>query len=81
MIKLPFLDIKAINARQFDEFHKVLSRVLDSGWLILGEETTSFEAEFSQYCGVDHCVGVGNGLEALNLEMQKPVRKEICRYS
>jgi len=70
MITLPFLDIKSINARQFHEFHNVLSRVLESGWLILGQETTSFEAEFSQYCGVDHCVGVGNGLEALNLVLR-----------
>lgn len=70
MNKLPFLDIKSINSRQFDEFHKVLSRVLDSGWLVLGEETTAFEAEFSKFCGADYCIGVGNGLEALHLVLR-----------
>lgn len=70
MVNLPFLDVKSINIRQFDDFHKVLSRVLDSGWLILGEETAAFEAEFSKYCGTDYCIGVGNGLEALHLVLR-----------
>ena len=42
-------------------------RVMDSGWYILGEEVESFEREFAQYCNVNHCVSVGNGLEALHL--------------
>jgi dTDP-4-amino-4,6-dideoxygalactose transaminase len=64
---IPFLDIKAINLRQREEFHHALDRVLDSGWLILGKECEAFESEFASYCGVQHCVGVGNGLEALHL--------------
>lgn len=69
-MKLPFLDVKSINTRQVDEFSKALNRVLNSGWLILGEETASFEAEFSKFCGVGNCVGVGNGLEALHLVLK-----------
>ena len=69
-MKLPFLDVKSINTRQVDEFNKALRRVLDSGWLVLGEETTSFEAEFSKFCEVGNCVGVGNGLEALHLVLR-----------
>jgi dTDP-4-amino-4,6-dideoxygalactose transaminase len=42
-------------------------RVMESGWYILGEEVEKFENEFATYCGVKHCVGVGNGLEALHL--------------
>lgn len=64
---IPFLDLKAINLRQRDEFHKALDKVLDSGWLILGEECKTFEQEFAEYCGVRYCVGVANGLEALHL--------------
>ncbi len=67
---IPFLDLKSINLRQRDEFHSALDRVLDSGWLILGKETESFEAEFAQYCGTKHCVGVGNGLDALHLVLR-----------
>jgi dTDP-4-amino-4,6-dideoxygalactose transaminase len=40
---------------------------MDSGWFIMGPELDAFEAEFAQYCEVKHCVGVGNGLEALHL--------------
>src|SRR5205814_5713461 len=41
--------------------------VLESGWYILGPELEAFESEFAAYCGARHCVGVGNGLEALHL--------------
>jgi dTDP-4-amino-4,6-dideoxygalactose transaminase len=43
---------------------------LRSGWYILGAEVEAFEAEFAEYCGVRHCVGVGNGLEALHLALR-----------
>jgi dTDP-4-amino-4,6-dideoxygalactose transaminase len=38
-----------------------------SAWYVLGREVETFEREFADYCGVKHCVGVGNGLEALHL--------------
>lgn len=66
----PFLDLKSINLRQRDAFHAALDRVLDSGWLILGEETQAFEREFAAYCGTRHAVGVANGLEALHLVLR-----------
>jgi dTDP-3-amino-3,4,6-trideoxy-alpha-D-glucose transaminase len=40
---------------------------MSSGWYILGPETTSFEEEFANYCGTKHCIGVANGLDALEL--------------
>lgn len=66
-MSVPFLDLKSINMRSADAFSDALTRVLDSGWLILGKETEAFESEFSAYCGSDQCIGVGNGLEALHL--------------
>ena len=42
-------------------------RVMDSGWVLLGQELEAFESEFAAYCGVPHCVGVANGLDALHL--------------
>lgn len=50
-----------------DELDAAYRRVMESGWYILGREVEAFEAEFAAYCGVRHCVGVGNGLEALHL--------------
>ncbi|MFN9709304.1 MAG: DegT/DnrJ/EryC1/StrS family aminotransferase [Burkholderiales bacterium] len=67
---LPFLDLKTINLRHRDAFAAALQRVLDSGCLLLGKETEAFEAEFAAWCGTDHCVGVGNGLEALHLVLR-----------
>ena len=40
---------------------------MDSGWYILGTEVEAFEQEFASYCGVRHCVGMANGLDALHL--------------
>src|SRR5699024_9318305 len=42
-------------------------RVLDSGWYILGKEDEKFESDFAAFCGVKHCIGCANGLDALNL--------------
>ncbi|MCY4753419.1 DegT/DnrJ/EryC1/StrS family aminotransferase [Pelomonas aquatica] len=67
---IPFLDLKSINLRQREAFHAAFDRVLDSGWLILGKETETFEREFAQYCGARHAVGVANGLEALHLVLR-----------
>src|SRR6202008_2015040 len=67
---VPFLDVKFINARHRELLAATLDRVLDSGWYILGDEVERFEAEFAAYCGVEHCVGVGNGLEAMHLVLR-----------
>src|SRR4051812_19385059 len=64
---IPFLDLKAPHVELRTEFLAAFERVLDSGWYILGAETKRFEKEFADYCGVKHCVGVANGLEALHL--------------
>lgn len=66
-MNIPFLDIKALNLRFKDEFASALQRVLASGWYVMGEELTSFESEFAAFCGAAHCIGVGNGLDALTL--------------
>ena len=44
--------------------------VLDSGRYILGPEVEAFEAEFASYLGVDHCIGVGNGTDALAIALR-----------
>ena len=58
--------LKAIRGELDDAFDRVVS----GGWLILGPEVDAFEREFAAYCGVDHCVGVANGLDALAIALK-----------
>lgn len=67
---IPFLDLKAINARERDALIAAFTRVLDSGWYVLGGEVQAFEREYAQFCGTPHAVGVGNGLDALTLTLR-----------
>jgi dTDP-4-amino-4,6-dideoxygalactose transaminase len=66
-VEVPFLSLKAVNARHADELKAAAARVIDSGWYVLGEEVAAFEREFAAWCGVRHAIGVGNGLDALAL--------------
>jgi dTDP-4-amino-4,6-dideoxygalactose transaminase len=69
-MKVPFLDLKAINERHAGEIKSALARVVDSGWYILGEEVKAFEAEFAAWVGSPHCVGTSDGLSALILALR-----------
>jgi len=64
---IPFMDLHQINAPHQERIQRAVGRVIDSGWYILGNELKEFEANFAHYCGVRHCVGVANGLDALTL--------------
>jgi dTDP-4-amino-4,6-dideoxygalactose transaminase len=64
---IPFLDLQAINQQYNEEIKIAMDRVLKSGWYILGNEVKAFEEEFATFCGVEHCIGVANGLDALTL--------------
>lgn len=66
-MRVPFLDLKAPYTELRDELDAAYRRVMESGWFIMGDELHAFEREFGAYCGTKHCVGVGNGLEALHL--------------
>ena len=47
-----------------------VERVLASGWYILGKEVESFERQWAQACGVAHGVGMGNGLDAIEVALR-----------
>jgi dTDP-3-amino-3,4,6-trideoxy-alpha-D-glucose transaminase len=68
--EVPFVDLDAARADLGGELEAAVARVLASGWYLLGEELERFEAEFADYCGVPHCVGVGSGLSALELSLR-----------
>ena len=64
---IPFLDLKSPYLELKEELDAAYQRVMESGWYILGKEVESFESDFAAYCETKHCIGVGNGLEALHL--------------
>lgn len=66
------MTVQANNVKAgFDELEtaimEAVADVFRSGWYVLGAEVEAFEAEFAAWCGVAHCVGVGNGTDALSL--------------
>jgi dTDP-4-amino-4,6-dideoxygalactose transaminase len=67
---IPFLDLKPAYAELADALDAACRRVMASGWFVLGPEVEAFEKEFAAYCGTRHCVGVGNGLEAMELVLR-----------
>jgi dTDP-4-amino-4,6-dideoxygalactose transaminase len=66
-VSVPFLDFVAPYEELKDELDEAYGRFMRSAWYVLGKEVEAFEQEFAAFCGVQHCVGVGNGLDALHL--------------
>jgi len=62
-----FLDIQKITQKYENEIHRSISRIVDSGWYLLGEETAEFEKNYARFIGTEHCIGVANGLDALRI--------------
>jgi len=69
-MKISYLDLKRVTALHSDEIRQAVEGVVNSGWYLQGEQTRAFEAEYAHYIGTDHCVGCGNGLDALTLTLR-----------
>lgn len=67
MEDVPFLDLVRAQQEIRDELLSACERVIDSGWYVRGSEVSSFESDFAAYTETNHCVGVGSGLDALQL--------------
>ncbi|MGV3581608.1 MAG: DegT/DnrJ/EryC1/StrS family aminotransferase [Methylophilus sp.] len=65
-----FLDLKAAYAELVHELDEAVLRASRSGWYIGGPEVEAFEASFASYTQAAHCVGLGNGLDALTLALR-----------
>ena len=66
-MEIPYIDMQKVTARFEPQLGEAVKRTLASGFYINGPEQQRFERAFASYCGVRHCVGVGNGLDALTL--------------
>ena len=63
-------DFKAEPAALREAMAAAAARVFASGWYILGQELKAFEETWARVCGTAHCVGVGNGLDAIELALR-----------
>ncbi|WP_339641374.1 DegT/DnrJ/EryC1/StrS family aminotransferase [uncultured Porticoccus sp.] len=66
-MQVPFLDLNKQNQQIRKELDAAYKRVMDSGWFVTGSELEAFEQEFATFSNVKFCIGVGNGLDALQL--------------
>ena len=69
-MKVPFSSFKPMENELKNELIEAFNRVLNKSWYIKGEEDSSFENAFAEYCGCRYCIGVGNGLDALMLSLK-----------
>ncbi len=74
-----FLDIQKITERYSTGIHEAASRVIDSGWYLLGEATRQFEKDYAEYIGTEYCVGVANGLDALRIILRAYIELGVMK--
>ena len=75
MIK--YLDLKRISDLYDAELREAVNKVLDSGWYLKGEATRQFETHYAEYIGTRHCIGCGNGLDALTLILKAYIKMGV----
>jgi dTDP-4-amino-4,6-dideoxygalactose transaminase len=63
-------DFKAESSKVRSAMLKAAERVFDSGWYVLGNEVIEFEKKWSKVCNVDYAVGVGNGMDAIEISLR-----------
>lgn len=64
-MEIPYLSLRKVTAQHLDEVERAVVRVVRSGWYLRGQATEAFEEQYARYIGTRHCVGCGNGLDAL----------------
>jgi dTDP-4-amino-4,6-dideoxygalactose transaminase len=69
-VNVPFLDLRPVHDALAEDIDAAIKRVIASSQLILGPEVEAFEHEFAQFCGARHCVGVGNGMQAIEFALR-----------
>ena len=62
---IPFLSLKDVTALHGAEINEAVTRVVNGGWYLQGEENKRFEANYANFISAKHCIGCANGLDAL----------------
>lgn len=64
-MNIPFLSLKDVTALHGAEINEAVSRVVNSGWYLQGQENERFEQHYAEFIGTKYCIGCANGLDAL----------------
>ena len=70
MISIPLVDLRVQHREIEDEVRRGFDDVLAKSAFILGPPVAEFEAEFARFSGVEHCIGVANGTDAVELALR-----------
>jgi dTDP-3-amino-3,4,6-trideoxy-alpha-D-glucose transaminase len=68
-VRVPFVDLAPSHAPVADAILRDIAELVGSGAFSNGPQVAAFEREFAAYCGVEHCVGLASGLDALRLAL------------
>ncbi len=66
---VPLVDLSRLDAAIFAQARETFERISRSGAFTFGDDLEAFEAEFADYCGAAHCIGVSDGTDALRLAL------------
>jgi len=77
MIK--FLDLQKITQENYQAIGSAITRVINSGWYLLGKEVKLFEEEYASFIGTRNCIGVANGLDALRLILRAFIETGVMK--
>ena len=69
-MNVPFVSFRPMERELDGDLRAAFERVYARSWYIEGEEDAAFEKAFAEYCGAEHCIGCGNGLDALMLALK-----------
>jgi len=67
---VPFLDLKAQHHQIYNDIDDKATDIIVNTAFILGKHVEEFEQNFAEICGANHCIGVGNGTDALLIALK-----------
>lgn len=74
-----YLELSKITAMHAAEIDEAVTRVVNSGWYLQGEEMQLFEQEYAAYTGTKYCIGCGNGLDSLTLILRAYIEMGVMK--
>src|SRR5664279_2783744 len=67
---VPFVDLLLANGQVAPAIEQGIHQVIEAGSFVLGPQVQQFAREYAKFCAVAHCVGVGNGTDAIELALR-----------